>query len=134
MLFIQVDLKQGGTMADINTYISRPSPDEPERMDRHNELAHWDRDSALELATQEGIELDSRHWEVITFLRRYYLDHGWPAQPRVLIRELEASFHDKGGTRYLYRLFPQGPLAQGTRIAGLPEPANVTNDSFGYVQ
>jgi len=121
-------------MADINTYIIRPSPDAPERMDRHNELAHWDRDCASETAAREGIELTDAHWKVITFLRRYYLDHGWPHQPRVLIRELDKAFHDEGGTSYLYRLFPQGPLAQGTRVAGLPEPANVTNTSFGYVQ
>jgi tRNA 2-thiouridine synthesizing protein E len=121
-------------MADINTYITRPSLDAPERMDRHNELAHWDRDSARESAAHEGIELTDRHWQVITFLRRYYLDHGWPARPRVLIRELDEAFHNQGGTRYLYRLFPRGPLAQGTRVAGLPEPANVTNQSFGYMQ
>lgn len=121
-------------MADINTYITRPGSDAPERMDRHIELAHWDRNSAMESATREGIELTDRHWEVITFLRRYYLDHGWPTQPRVLIRELDKAFHNEGGTAYLYRLFPQGPLAQGTRISGLPCPANVTNDSFGYMQ
>jgi len=121
-------------MADINTYITRPSTDAPERMDRHNELAHWDREHALQAAADEEITLDERHWEVITFLRRYYLDHGWPTQPRMLVRELDNAFADKGGTRYLYRLFPRGPLAQGTRIAGLPEPANVTNRSFGYMQ
>jgi TusE/DsrC/DsvC family sulfur relay protein len=121
-------------MADINAYITRPSRDAPERMDRHEELAHWSRDSATESAAREGIELGDSHWKVITFLRRYYLDHGWPAQPRVLIRELDTAFHDEGGTRYLYRLFPRGPLAQGVRIAGLPVPANVTNTSFGYVQ
>jgi tRNA 2-thiouridine synthesizing protein E len=121
-------------MADINTYINRPSHDAPERMDRHNEIAHWDRDSAMRVAAREGIELDDRHWEVITFLRRYYLDHGWPRQPRVLIREMATAFGEQGGTQYLYRLFPQGPLTQGTRIAGLPEPANVNNQSFGYVQ
>jgi tRNA 2-thiouridine synthesizing protein E len=121
-------------MADINTYINRPSSDDPQRMDRHNELAHWRRDIALQSAVSEGVELDDRHWEVITFLRRYYLDHGWPSRSRVLIRELDNNFSDKGGTRYLYRLFPQGPLAQGTRIAGLPEPVNVTNQSLGYAQ
>jgi tRNA 2-thiouridine synthesizing protein E len=47
---------------------------------------------------------------------------------------MDNAFSTQGGTRYLYRLFPQGPLTQGTRIAGLPEPANVNNESFGYVQ
>ncbi|MGD8313029.1 MAG: TusE/DsrC/DsvC family sulfur relay protein [Gammaproteobacteria bacterium] len=121
-------------MADINTYIGRPSHDSPERMDRHIEIAHWDRDSAGHTAASEGIELGDEHWEVITFLRRYYLDHGWPRQPRVLINEMDKVFSEQGGTRYLYRLFPQGPLTQGTRIAGLPEPVNVNNRSFGYAQ
>jgi len=103
-------------------------------MDRHNGLAHRDRDSTGESAANERIELGDGHWKIITFLRRYCLNHCWPAQPRVLIRELDKAFQAEGGTRYLYRLFPQGPLAQGTRIAGLPEPANVTNKSFGYVQ
>ncbi|MGB5472900.1 MAG: TusE/DsrC/DsvC family sulfur relay protein [Gammaproteobacteria bacterium] len=121
-------------MADINAYITRPSLDAPERMDRHNELAHWNRDSAMELAAHEGIILGDGHWKVIFFLRRYYLDHGWPAYPRILIRDLDKAFADDGGTRYLYRLFPRGPLAQGTYIAGLSVPANVTNKSFGYMQ
>jgi len=35
-------------MADINAYITRPSFDASERMDRHTELARWKRDTALE--------------------------------------------------------------------------------------
>ena len=121
-------------MADINTYISRPSFDAPERMDRHNELTHWNRDSTIKSAAREGIVLGDEHWKAIIFLRHYYLEHGWPAHPHRLVRELDRAFSAAGGTRYLYRLFPQGPLAQGTRIAGLPVPANVMDESFGYVQ
>jgi TusE/DsrC/DsvC family sulfur relay protein len=121
-------------MAAINTYITRPSRDAPERIDRHNELTHWNRSNAVESAALEGITLDKEHWTAIIFLRRYYLEHGWPTHPHVLVRELDKAFSADGGTRYLYRLFPQGPLAQGTRIAGLPVPANVTDESFGYVQ
>jgi tRNA 2-thiouridine synthesizing protein E len=51
-----------------------------------------------------------------------------------LSRELDNAFTEQGGARYLYRLFPHGPLAQGARIAGLPVPANVTNASFGSMQ
>ena len=121
-------------MADINAYISRPSFDAPERMDRHNELTHWNRDSTIKSAAREGVVLGDEHWEAITFLRRYYLEHGWPAHPHRLVRELDKAFSAAGGTRYLYRLFPRGPLAQGAPIAGLPVPANVTDKSFGYVQ
>ncbi|MEA2094690.1 MAG: TusE/DsrC/DsvC family sulfur relay protein [Pseudomonadota bacterium] len=121
-------------MADINTYITRPSFDDPERMDRHNELTHWNRDTAMKSAAREGMALSDEHWKAIVILRRYYLEHGWPTQPHILVRELDKSFSGAGGTRYLYRLFPRGPLAQGARIAGLPVPVNVTDKSFGSVQ
>ena len=45
-------------MADINTYFAKPCLDSPERMDRHNELAHWSRATATDAARREGIELD----------------------------------------------------------------------------
>lgn len=121
-------------MADINTYIARPSFDAPERVDRHIELIHWSRETAIKSALHEGIVLSEEHWKAIIFLRRYYLEHGWPAHPHKLVRELDKAFSGAGGTRYLYQLFPRGPLAQGTRIAGLPVPANTTDESFGYVQ
>jgi tRNA 2-thiouridine synthesizing protein E len=121
-------------MADINTYITRPSFDAPEHMDRRNELMHWSRGATRKLAAIEGMTLSDEHWKVVVFLRRYYLEHGWPTHPHRLVRELDKAFSGAGGTRYLYRLFPRGPLAQGTRISGLPAPVNVTNESFGYMQ
>jgi hypothetical protein len=42
-------------MAAIINYLARPSHDLPEHMDRHNELAGWDRDEAREAAALEGI-------------------------------------------------------------------------------
>jgi len=65
-------------MADINTYIARPSFDNPERMDRHNELTHWKSDTAMTSAAREEIELGDGHWKVVAFRRLYYLDHVWP--------------------------------------------------------
>ena len=78
--------------------------------------------------------MSDEHWQVIIFLRRYYLEHGWPTRSHQLSRELNKAFTEQGGARYLYRLFPEGPLAQGSRIARLPMPANVTNASFGSMQ
>ena len=86
-----------------------------------------------QLAAGDGIALSQDHWDVIIFLRRYYLDHGWPARPDRLSRELDDAFNERRSSRYLYRLFPAGPLAQCSRIAGLPAPANAINTSFGSV-
>jgi TusE/DsrC/DsvC family sulfur relay protein len=32
--------------------------------------------------------------------------------------------HEKGSSRYLYRLFPDGPGTQACRYAGLPRPVS----------
>jgi len=51
-----------------------------------------------------------------------------------LLRILEQQFADAGGGRWLYMLFPGGPLRQGMRLAGLPEPDDVEDPSFGSVR
>lgn len=121
-------------MPDINTYLNHPSNDDPERMDRHNEMRDWDRETATRLAEGEGITLTPQHWEVITCLRKHYLEHGWPVQSHMLMRELDKTFSGAGGRRHLYHLFPGGPITQGCRVAGLPRPANTTDESFGSAQ
>ena len=53
---------------------------------------------------------------------------------RELLDALDEKFHGKGGLKYLYSLFPGGPVAQGCRIAGLQAPAGSTDMGFGSVQ
>jgi tRNA 2-thiouridine synthesizing protein E len=50
-----------------------------------------------------------------------------------MTRELEQDFAEAGGRRFLYTLFPGGPLAQGCKLAGLPLPQGTLNRSFGSV-
>jgi tRNA 2-thiouridine synthesizing protein E len=47
------------------------------------------------------------------------------------VRELDAEFAAEGGRRYLYGLFPRGPILQGCRIAALPLPSGTLDLSFG---
>jgi len=100
---------------------------------RHTELAdqHWDRARSKALADAEGVVFSDRHWEVIVFMRKYYLEHGLPINARTTARALNKHFADKGGSGYLRRLFRDGPVVQGSRLANLRTPASSTNVSFG---
>ena len=123
-------------MPDINTYIMHPDSGNksPEMLDRELVIREWSKEAAQALSEKEGIELTQDHWRVINYLQEYYLHHGWPQSIHTLTQKLDAAFADHGGVRYLYQLFPAGPLAQGCRLAGLPVPHNAENDSFGSVQ
>jgi tRNA 2-thiouridine synthesizing protein E len=52
---------------------------------------------------------------------------------RELHDALEEKFHIQGGLRYLYRIFPGGPVAQGCRLAGLKVPEGAIDKAFGSV-
>jgi tRNA 2-thiouridine synthesizing protein E len=100
---------------------------------RHTELAdqHWDRARSKALADAEGIAFSDRHWEVIVFMRKYYLEHGLPINARTTARALNRHFTSQGGSGYLRRLFSEGPVSQGSRLANLRTPAFATDASFG---
>ncbi|MEW7977153.1 MAG: TusE/DsrC/DsvC family sulfur relay protein [Candidatus Sedimenticola endophacoides] len=93
----------------------------------------WTRGKAIASAAEEGIDMTEAHWEVIEFMRARYLDHGADCNARVMIRALQQQFKERGGKRYLYSLFPRGPVVQGSRIAGIPLPAHSLDLSFGSV-
>jgi len=76
------------------------------------------------LAEQEQIELTDGHWEIIHFVRHFYLTYKTSPAIRALTKAMHAQFgEEKANSRYLYRLFPKGPAKQATKIAGLPKPA-----------
>jgi tRNA 2-thiouridine synthesizing protein E len=96
--------------------------------------SEWSPEVAEQLAQAEGIELGDGHWEELSALQEYYARHEFD---RIHVRELsdalDEKFHDKGGVRYLYTLFPKGPIAQGCRLAGLEMPAGAVDKGFGSV-
>lgn len=97
------------------------------------DLDHWSPLVAHHRAAAEGIDLGDEHFAVIYCLRERFRVHGPWASARELSRELDAEFAAEGGRRYLYSLFPHGPIAQGCAIAGLPLPAGTLDRSFGSV-
>lgn len=96
--------------------------------------ADWTPAAALEAAQREGVQLSEEHWEALRALQAYYARHEEEAANlRELHDALDEKFHRQGGIRYLYSLFPGGPVAQGCRIAGLRAPAGATDRGFGSV-
>jgi tRNA 2-thiouridine synthesizing protein E len=84
----------------------------------------WQPALAPVLAASEEIALTEQHWEVINFVRNFYLEYKTSPAIRVLVKAIGQSLGpDKGNSKYLYTLFPIGPAKQATKIAGLPKPA-----------
>lgn len=84
----------------------------------------WNHDVALAFAQLENIELTDKHWEVIHFVREFYIKYDTSPAIRALVKTMKESFGPEiGNSRYLHRLFPDGPAKIATKIAGLPKPA-----------
>jgi tRNA 2-thiouridine synthesizing protein E len=99
-------------------------PDAPER---------WSVSQATEVADEEGLTLEPAHWELIRALQEYFRRNE-DINVRELHDALDEKFHDRGGIKFLYKLMPGGPVAQGCRLAGLEAPAIAEDESFGSVQ
>lgn len=83
----------------------------------------WNETVALKLAEREDIELSPAHWEIIHFIRAYYFEYKHLPNARVFAKAIAKTLgEDKGNSRYLQRLFPNGPLKYACKLAGLPKP------------
>jgi tRNA 2-thiouridine synthesizing protein E len=88
-------------------------------------VADWSPDVARQLARDEGIELTPEHWEILHLLRRYYSEFDSSPAMRALVKYCRQELgEEKGRSIYLLKLFPGSPARIGSRIAGLPKPAN----------
>lgn len=87
------------------------------------DLHRWNPQVAEYMASQEGIRLTADHWEVLNFLRAFYFEYGITPMVKILMSHIAEELGPERASReHLYKLFPQGPSRQGSRIAGLPEP------------
>jgi tRNA 2-thiouridine synthesizing protein E len=87
-------------------------------------IEDWQAEFAPALAQTENIELTENHWEVVNFVRQFYLEFNTSPAMRALVKAMANEFGpEKGNSRYLFKLFPKGPAKQATKIAGLPKPA-----------
>ncbi|MBS0904561.1 sulfurtransferase TusE [Pantoea dispersa] len=86
--------------------------------------ADWNEALAQAIAQQEAIEMSEAHWEVVHFVRDFYQQFNMSPAVRMLVKAMAQKYgEEKGNSRYLFRLFPEGPAKQATKIAGLPKPA-----------
>ncbi|MBS1269176.1 MAG: Sulfurtransferase TusE [Gammaproteobacteria bacterium] len=87
------------------------------------DMSEWSPEIAEHMAALDDLALGEDHWEVINYIREYYEDYRIAPAVRILIKVMGRRLgRDKGGSRYLYRLFPHGPAKQACRYAGLPKP------------
>lgn len=94
---------------DANGYLKNPN--------------QWSKALALKIAQIEKIEMTEAHWQVIDFIRAFYLEFNTSPAMRMLVKAITQKYGEEfGKSRYLLRLFPEGPAKQATKIAGLPKP------------
>ncbi len=81
------------------------------------DMNEWNENIAKEIASEVGIELTDKHFEVLDFLREKT-----EAGESLTIRKVgKSGITDIKG---LYTLFPKGPLKFSAKIAGIPKPAS----------
>ena len=80
------------------------------------EYDEWTEDIGAELATNIGVEMTDRHWELIRWLREDYKEKGETATTRRV--------QTAGGfpTKEQFQLFPKKPAKKMAYVAGLPKP------------
>jgi tRNA 2-thiouridine synthesizing protein E len=120
-------------MYDINKFIANQGLESRDPDGYCADLARWSPLIANRMAMEDGLTLEEDHWTVIYCLRERFRKLGPDWTARKMTRELEKDFAEAGGRRFLYTLFPGGPLAQGCKLAGLPLPLGTINRSFGSV-
>jgi tRNA 2-thiouridine synthesizing protein E len=83
----------------------------------------WNAAVAEWLAELNNIQLTDKHWEIILFMRHYYGQFKHLPNARVFTKAIAKTLgEDKGNSRYLHQLFPDGPLKYACKLAGLPKP------------
>lgn len=83
----------------------------------------WSRELAEWLAQQEAITLAAEQWELIDFIQDYYRQYNHLPNARLFVKAVRKVLgEEKGNSRYLHRLFPDGPVKQACKFAGLSKP------------
>ncbi len=84
----------------------------------------WDKEVAAAIAGEEGLDLTSQHWAVISYMRDYYDEHDIPADARFVFGFLadHLGTNKTAARRHFFELFPYGYVKQACKIAGMRQP------------
>ena len=83
----------------------------------------WNQSIAKQLADADKINLTDKHWEIILLVREIYLETQITPPMRLLIKAIKVNINPEiANSRYLYQLFPDGPVRLASKYAGLPKP------------
>ena len=79
------------------------------------DMNQWNHDVATEMAKEDGIDLGTRHFDVLEYLREQQK------------KEIALTIRGVGKSgvvdiKEFYELFPKGPLKISSRLAGIPKP------------
>jgi len=86
-------------------------------------FSDWTESIAKQLAVLDQIDLTPDHWEILTFVQEYYQTHQKSPGLRELIKAMKPVLgEEKSNSIYLFKLFPNGPAKQISKLAGLPKP------------
>ncbi len=81
------------------------------------DASQWDKEIAVEIAKEIGIELTDKHFEVLAFLR----EKKEAGEPLTIRKVGKSGIVD---IKEFYALFPGGPLKYSSKIAGIPKPVS----------
>ena len=77
----------------------------------------WNEAMGPQIAAANGVgALTDRHWQVINFMRKTYLESGSAPSIRTLGKASGVPIKE------LYQLFPKGPAKLAAKIGGIPKP------------
>lgn len=100
-------------------------------------LEDWSDEVAEEMAYQESLHdqvtLTETQWGLINYFRDYFHENQEHPSMHKLVMTLGKyhgeHFHDhKEYEKFLYKLFPRGPVAELCKLAGLPKPVEEFED------
>ena len=95
-------------------------------LDNHGHMkdySQWNRDIASLLAANDNMKLSKEHWQIILLVRDIYIQTETTPPMRLLIKAIKLNLGEEmANSRFLYRLFPDGPVRLSSKYAGLPKP------------